>query len=80
MGNNGMINLTQVTNQFNIIEEASRLSISLYEETKEFLGAQKNKLDRLAQALLEKETLNEAGIDAILEAEGPVPSCASNTG
>ncbi len=80
MGDNGMIDLTQLTNQFNIIEEASRLSISLYEETKEFLGAQKNKLDRLAQALLEKETLNEAEIDAILEAEGPVPSCASNTG
>ncbi len=66
MGNNGMIDLTQLTNQFNIIEEASGLAISLYQETKEFLEAHKEKLDRLAQALMEKETLNEAEIDAIL--------------
>lgn len=66
MGNNGMIDLTQLTNQFNIIDEASSLAISLYQETKEFLETQKEKLDRLAQALLEKETLNESEIDAIL--------------
>ncbi|MFA7660576.1 MAG: hypothetical protein WCX60_05210, partial [Anaerovoracaceae bacterium] len=54
------------TNQFNIIDEASKLSITLYQETKEFLEIQRNKLDRLAQELLEKETLNEAEIDAIL--------------
>ena len=66
MGDKGMIDLTQLTNQFNIIDEASKLSITLYQETKEFLEIQRNKLDRLAQALLEKETLNEADIDAIL--------------
>ena len=66
MGDKGMIDLTQLTNQFNIIDEASKLSITLYQETKEFLQIQRNKLDRLAQALLEKETLNEAEIDAIL--------------
>jgi len=66
MGNNGMIDLTQLTNQFNIIEEASELATSLYRETKEFLEAHREKLDRLARALLEKETLNEVEIDAIL--------------
>mgnify|MGYP000863679157 CR=1 FL=1 len=74
MGDNGMIDLTQLTNQFNIIDEASGLAISLYKETKEFLEAQKEKLDRLAQALLEKETLNEDEIDAIL------CPCASDLG
>ena len=73
MGDSGMIDLTQLTNQFNIIDESSKLAITLYKETKEFLEAQKNKLDQLAQALLEKETLNEAEIDAILCDSGDVP-------
>ena len=66
MGDNGMIDLTQLTNQFNIIEEASELATSLYRETKEFLEAHREKLDLLARALLEKETLNEVEIDVIL--------------
>ncbi len=66
MGNSGMIDLTQLTNQFNIIEEASGLAVSLYKETIVFLEEQKEKLDRLALALLEKETLNEGEIDEIL--------------
>ncbi len=77
MGNNGMIDLTQLTNQFNIIDEASSLAISLYRETLEFLRTQKESLDKLAFALLEKETLNEEEIDWILchteGHEGPLP-------
>ncbi len=66
MGNQGMLDLTQLSNQFNMIEEASVLANELYKETAEFLAANKDKLDRLALALMEKETLDEAEIDYII--------------
>lgn len=66
MGNRGMIDLTQLTNQFNMIEEASNMANELYRETLEFLMNNKDKLDRLAYALLDKETLEEAEIDSLI--------------
>ncbi len=66
MGNRGMIDLTQLTNQFNMIEEASSIAGELYRETLEFLTANRDKLDRLADALLDKETLEEAEIDRLI--------------
>lgn len=72
MGNQGMIDLTQLTNQFNMIEEASRMANELYKETLDFLMLNRSKLDRLAEALLEKETLEEAEIDEILRENEPV--------
>ncbi len=66
MGNRGMIDLTQLTNQFNMIEEASGIASELYRETLEFLKTNRDKLDRLAYALLDKETLEEAEIDSLI--------------
>lgn len=66
MGNQGMIDLSQLTSQFNIIEEASRMANELYRETVDFLISHRNRLDSLALSLLEKETLEESEIDAII--------------
>jgi ATP-dependent Zn protease len=66
MGNRGMIDLTQLTNQFNMIEEASNMASGLYRETFEFLAKNRDKLDRLAYALLDKETLEESEIDLLI--------------
>lgn len=70
MGNQGMIDLTQLTNQFNMIEEASTMATVLYKETKEFLHSNRKCLDHLAFALLDKETLDETEIDAIIAQTG----------
>ncbi|MDD3169853.1 MAG: cell division protein FtsH, partial [Eubacteriales bacterium] len=67
MGSQGMIDLTQLTNQFNMIEEASNMANELYSETLEFLALNRDRLDRLAAALLDKETLEEAEIDDLVK-------------
>ena len=66
MGSQGMIDLTQLTNQFNMIEEASEMANMLYRETLDFLLANRSRLDRLAFGLLDKETLEEGEIDALI--------------
>lgn len=66
MGNRGMIDLTQLTNQFNMIEEASNMASELYRETLEFLSKNRDSLDRLACALMDKETLDEAEIESLI--------------
>jgi len=72
MGNQGMIDMTQLTNQFNMIEEASKMANELYKETLDFLILNRSKLDRIAEALLEKETLEEAEIDQLIRESEPV--------
>ncbi|MGI6731968.1 MAG: ATP-dependent metallopeptidase FtsH/Yme1/Tma family protein [Anaerovoracaceae bacterium] len=74
MGNNGMIDMTQLTNQFNIIDEASVMATKLYEETLNLLINCRDKLDRLALALLDKETLEEDEIDFLIGKEPNVQS------
>lgn len=71
MGNQGMIDLTQLTSQFDMIEEASAMAGTLYRETLDVLSANRDKLDRIAAGLLEKETLEESEIDALLAEERP---------
>jgi cell division protease FtsH len=66
MGNQGMIDLTQLTNQIDMVEEASGMAGTLYQETLDFLAVNRDKLDRLASSLLEKETLDEADIDELI--------------
>jgi len=66
MGSQGMIDLTQLTNQFNMIEEASSMANLLYKETLEFLTLHRSKLDRIASALLDRETLEETEIDDLI--------------
>lgn len=66
MGNNGMIDMTQLTNQFNIIDEASNMANELYKETVELLTKNRCQLDNIALALLDKETLEESEINALI--------------
>lgn len=71
MGTQGMIDLTQLTSQFNMIEEASGMANELYKETIEFLKMNRARLDRLAAALMDKETLDEAEIDELIREDQP---------
>lgn len=66
MGNKGLIDITQLTNQFDIVDEAAKLSTKLYKETLEFLRNNYDKLTALAEALIDKESLYEEEIDEIL--------------
>lgn len=69
MGNKGLIDIKQLTNQYDIVEEATELSNSLYNEVLEFLQTNVEKLRSLAERLIEKETLYEEEIDEILGIE-----------
>ena len=66
MGNKGLIDIKQLTTQYDIVEEAGKLSTILYQETLDLLKSNKDKLESLANALVEKETLYEDEIDDIL--------------
>ncbi|QOX64985.1 ATP-dependent zinc metalloprotease FtsH [Anoxybacterium hadale] len=69
MGTQGMIDLTQLTNQFNMIEEASSMANELYRETLNFLLQNRRSLDRISLALLDKETLDEPEIDRLISGQ-----------
>ncbi len=56
-----------------IDEEIRRIVISAYEKTKKLLEENREKLDRLAKALLEKETLTSDEIDKVINGE-EIPS------
>ena len=66
MGDKGLLDVRQLTSQYDILEEATKLSNDLYKETFDFLKENFDKLKALATALLEKETLYEDEIDVIL--------------
>jgi len=53
-----------------IDEEIRRIVLDAYNKTKRLLKENRDKLDRLANALLEKETLNSQEIDQIIFGEG----------
>lgn len=55
----------EVDNKF-ILEEATKLSNQLYEETVTLLTANIDTLEKIANALIEKETLNEDELDEII--------------
>jgi cell division protease FtsH len=63
-----------------IDDEVKRLLTGLYEEAKSLLAANRATLDRIADALLERETLEQADLQKILAGEAlpplPVPSGA----
>lgn len=70
MGQTGLLDLRQLTQDYTpIVEEAKSLSEGLYTETVSFLTEHETVLRRLAEALVERETLNEAEIDEILSSE-----------
>ena len=66
MGSKGLIDIKQLTAQYDIVEEAAELSNVLYEETLALLRENYDKLKALADALVAKETLYEEDIDKIL--------------
>lgn len=66
MGNKGLLDVKQLTSQYDVLDEATDLSNTLYQETLDFLRENIDKLKALANALLEKETLYEDEIDVIL--------------
>lgn len=68
MGNLGMIDITQLKPDFgNIVKEATELSKKIYEKTLAILRSNKDVLEKLAEELLEKETLDESDIDRIIK-------------
>lgn len=67
MGELGMIDITQFKRDLgDIIEEASKMSKILYDETVKLLENNKSTLELLATELIKKETLTEAEIDEII--------------
>lgn len=68
MGRMGMLDITQLNTDFDtIVQEASELSLEIYKMTLEVLRDNKDILEKIANTLLEKETLNEAEIDSIIK-------------
>ena len=69
MGDLGMLDITQLRSDYgDIVEEASGLAKEIYTETLQLLMDNLEKLNALAESLLEKETLYEEDIDKILAA------------
>ena len=66
MGNKGLLDIKQLTNQYDIVEEATELSNKLYNETIDLLREHYDVLKVMAERLLEKETLYESEIDEIM--------------
>ncbi|WP_390208974.1 AAA family ATPase, partial [Bacillus toyonensis] len=63
----GMLNLTVLkADESSILERATKLSSQLYDETVQLLTDNRHLLDAIAEALIEKETLSEEELDAII--------------
>jgi ATP-dependent Zn protease len=66
----GMLNMAVLIGRHSadreIIDEAKKLSGRLYQEVLQFLKEHEPELKRIAQALLEKETLFDKDIDELL--------------
>ncbi|PLS19182.1 ATP-dependent zinc metalloprotease FtsH [Bacillus sp. M6-12] len=62
----GMIQVSALGGQKEILKEASSISKTLYEETLEFMKKHHSLLGKIAVALLEKETLSEEELDTII--------------
>ena len=69
MGDLGMLDISQLRHDYeDIIEEASEFAKSSYKEVFDLLTQNKDTLECLANALIDKETLCEEEIDAIIAA------------
>ena len=68
MGDMGMLDVSQFKRDFDdIIQEASEMSKTLYNETVMLLKKNKISLETLANALIEKETLTQKEIEEIIQ-------------
>ncbi|HFJ9376472.1 TPA: ATP-dependent metallopeptidase FtsH/Yme1/Tma family protein [Bacillus paranthracis] len=69
----GMLNLTVLkADESSILERATTLSSQLYDETVQLLTDNRHLLDAIAEALIEKETLSEEELDAIISEHSDV--------
>lgn len=69
MGRMGMIDMSQFDRDGkSVLDESAEMAKSIYEKTVQLLRDNKDKLERLASGLLDKETLDEAEIDALIAA------------
>ena len=67
MGDIGMLDIHQLRSDYtDIVSEASSLAKELYNDTLKLLTQHKSQLKKLAEHLLEKETLEEKEIDGII--------------
>ena len=67
MGDKGMLDLTQFSREFNsVVGEATDISKKLYDEVLGLLNANYDILKSLAENLLEKETIDEVEINALV--------------
>lgn len=67
MGEKGMIDISQFSTDFEtVLDEASKKAQELYSSVLELLKQNYNVLKELSDSLLQKETLNESEIDAII--------------
>lgn len=70
MGDNGMLALDQFENtDKDILAEASRMATTLYQETIDLLKANETTLERIANRLIEKESIDGAELDALINGE-----------
>lgn len=68
MGGMGLLDLTQIDTDFNsILNEATKLSIEIYQYVLGILESNKDLLKDIAEYLIEKETLREEDIDRIIK-------------
>ena len=67
MGTKGMVDVKQLAVNYDILEEATELANTLYKETLDLLSENREKLDKIALTLLDKETLYEAEIDELIK-------------
>lgn len=76
LGKGGMVDITQFRpNDYSfILDEAREMARRLYKETVEILAGQKETLRKIAESLLEKETLREWEIDDIIAGRTNPPS------
>lgn len=66
MGSRGLINIDAFRADKDMLEEASQMANDLYAETLELLKNNRETLQNIAEALLEKETISEEELDAII--------------
>lgn len=69
----GLLNLRELVGDFHnevILKEAKELSSKLFAEVENELTKNKKTIENIANALLEKETLNQEELDKIIENEG----------
>jgi cell division protease FtsH len=63
----GMLNLTQMSvDNKSVLDEASKLSLELYNETVDLLTKNKHILEKIANVLIEKESLTADELDEII--------------